>query len=415
MSAYRQSQSKANAARSTKSSSQKASSTRSHSQSTAEELQTDLNHETVRDRSLTPPDFRGLSHELSSPLHVQAKLKLGQADDPYEREADRMADAAVRSLNGGTAIAPPPSRTTVPNSGIPVPSSIEQQIEQARGGGRPLPSNLRESMEQAFGADFSGVRVHTGDRANQLNVAINARAFTTGQHLFFKQGEYSPNSGAGQRLLAHELSHITQHHIAQPSCSEQNSEPFHADQTPIRRVFDLDAVLEESLKGGNVTQYLVDLLLRKKNGNLENLLFLLEVQDFKNNQTDWQPMKQAQSIIKDYVHEESPLPINVGNAHRLRMFATLDSAIQRENVENLRTDLFSDMAGLVKGDFKGNELTQLTAQEKTDLEQMLKDNQSMASSSSQSGDRNNAFTKKALKRAKQQWYKFLNPQARKNY
>jgi len=65
-------------------------------------------------------------------------------------------------------------------------------------------------MEPRFGADFGGVRVHADAEAHQLNQDLSARAFTTGQDIFFKQGEYSPSSAGGQALLAHELTHVLQ-------------------------------------------------------------------------------------------------------------------------------------------------------------------------------------------------------------
>jgi hypothetical protein len=65
-------------------------------------------------------------------------------------------------------------------------------------------------MEQAFGADFSGVKVHTDGQSDQLNQSIQARAFTTGQDIFFRQGQYEPGSKGGQELLAHELTHVVQ-------------------------------------------------------------------------------------------------------------------------------------------------------------------------------------------------------------
>lgn len=65
-------------------------------------------------------------------------------------------------------------------------------------------------MEQAFCADFSGVKVHTDGQSDQLNQSIQARAFTTGQDVFFGQGEYNPGSRGGQELLAHELTHVVQ-------------------------------------------------------------------------------------------------------------------------------------------------------------------------------------------------------------
>ncbi|MBR8841045.1 MAG: DUF4157 domain-containing protein [Stigonema ocellatum SAG 48.90 = DSM 106950] len=68
----------------------------------------------------------------------------------------------------------------------------------------------RVQMVQAFGTDFSGVKVHTDSRSDHLNKSVQARAFTTGQDIFFRQGEYSPGSHSGQELLAHELTHVVQ-------------------------------------------------------------------------------------------------------------------------------------------------------------------------------------------------------------
>jgi outer membrane protein OmpA-like peptidoglycan-associated protein len=64
---------------------------------------------------------------------------------------------------------------------------MEQTIERARGGVQVLDSGTRAGMESSFGADFSGVRVHTGAEADTLNRALNARAFATGRDVFVRQ------------------------------------------------------------------------------------------------------------------------------------------------------------------------------------------------------------------------------------
>jgi len=89
-------------------------------------------------------------------------------------------------------------------------TELESSIAGARGQGQPLNQTVREPMEQAFGADFSGVRVHADAQAHGLNQSIQARAFTTGQDIFFRQGEYQPGNRSGQELLAHELTHVVQ-------------------------------------------------------------------------------------------------------------------------------------------------------------------------------------------------------------
>jgi hypothetical protein len=54
------------------------------------------------------------------------------------------------------------------------------------------------------------VRIHTDAHADHLNRSIQAKAFTVGQDIFFRQSAYEPGSRDGQTLLAHELSHVVQ-------------------------------------------------------------------------------------------------------------------------------------------------------------------------------------------------------------
>ncbi len=89
-------------------------------------------------------------------------------------------------------------------------SDLEVQLRSMNGGGKPLPKSTRNLFEPHFGHDFSGVRVHTDAGANNMARAMNARAFTTGQELFFGQGEFRPATFRGQWLLAHELAHVVQ-------------------------------------------------------------------------------------------------------------------------------------------------------------------------------------------------------------
>lgn len=97
-----------------------------------------------------------------------------------------------------------------------VDGDVESAIERARGGGEGLDHGVRRQMESAFGSDFQGVRVHTGAQAHELNRAVNAVAFTTGQDIFFRDGAYDPSNSEGQELLAHELTHVVQQGHAAP-------------------------------------------------------------------------------------------------------------------------------------------------------------------------------------------------------
>jgi hypothetical protein len=65
-------------------------------------------------------------------------------------------------------------------------------------------------MERRFGYDFSQVRVHADAQAAASAHAVDASAFTVGTGVVFGAGRYAPETAAGQRLLAHELSHVVQ-------------------------------------------------------------------------------------------------------------------------------------------------------------------------------------------------------------
>ena len=52
--------------------------------------------------------------------------------------------------------------------------------------------------------------MHTDGEAQQSAGAVNALAYTVGSHVVFDAGRYAPYSTEGQRLLAHELTHVLQ-------------------------------------------------------------------------------------------------------------------------------------------------------------------------------------------------------------
>jgi hypothetical protein len=54
------------------------------------------------------------------------------------------------------------------------------------------------------------VRVHDDPQAAGISDLLNAKAFTTGNDIFFNSGQYNTNSSAGKHLLAHELTHVVQ-------------------------------------------------------------------------------------------------------------------------------------------------------------------------------------------------------------
>ena len=79
-----------------------------------------------------------------------------------------------------------------------------------RSSGQPLDAHTRSFFESRFDHDFSRVRVHTDTRAAESAQAVNALAYTVGRDIVFGAGQYTPGTNAGQRLLAHELTHAAQ-------------------------------------------------------------------------------------------------------------------------------------------------------------------------------------------------------------
>ena len=90
------------------------------------------------------------------------------------------------------------------------PFNIQSQLNASKGSGSSLPKDTRNSMESSFGADFSGVRVHTDSNAAQMSKELSAQAFTHGSDIYFNQGKYNPDTNSGKRLLGHELTHTVQ-------------------------------------------------------------------------------------------------------------------------------------------------------------------------------------------------------------
>jgi hypothetical protein len=107
-------------------------------------------------------------------------------------------DSTIQRQAAGSAHAP---------AGIP--ESVTTAMAAASGG-QPLPTVLREQMESRFGRSFESVRVFTDLRAADATRSAQARAFTSGDRIYFANGEYQPQSEPGRELIAHELTHVVQ-------------------------------------------------------------------------------------------------------------------------------------------------------------------------------------------------------------
>ena len=99
-----------------------------------------------------------------------------------------------------------PSETPTQSSTLRSPS-VDETL---RAPGRPLEDNARAFMEPRFGHDFSQVRVHADSRARDSARALDARAYTVGRDIVFRDGPPLLQTLDDRRLLAHELTHVVQ-------------------------------------------------------------------------------------------------------------------------------------------------------------------------------------------------------------
>ncbi|MEO7962527.1 MAG: DUF4157 domain-containing protein [Gemmatimonadaceae bacterium] len=85
--------------------------------------------------------------------------------------------------------------------------------------GLALPESTRGRLEQSFGHEFHHLRVHHDASADDMARTLDARAFAAGDHLFFRQGEYEPETNEGLTLVAHEAAHVASHEERSPASS----------------------------------------------------------------------------------------------------------------------------------------------------------------------------------------------------
>lgn len=203
-------------------------------------------------RSTTENKFSDF-HFSQIPLvshHIQPKLTVNQPNDKFEQEANRVADRVIRMDTGSPESSynisrgkndiqrkcaacekkdeelrrkPQSTGAGIYNQPLASPA-LQSQLNNSGGKGRPLPRETNEFMSRAIGADFSGVRIHTGNDAARMNHEISARAFTYGSDIYFNRGEYNPGTQKGKRLLGHELTHVVQQskneNLVQRSCTD---------------------------------------------------------------------------------------------------------------------------------------------------------------------------------------------------
>lgn len=173
-------------------------------------------------------DAVATSSFVVGPPRVQTKLAVSQPGDPYEQEADRVAEQVMRmpepivhpkcaACMGGAGSClqcegekNDLAERKTDSSSDTTASSDATSLTPHLGPGQPLDPGTRSFFEPRLGHDFSGVRIHIDEKAAGSARMLQASAYTIGRDVVFAEGRYAPSTLTGQRLLAHELEHVRQ-------------------------------------------------------------------------------------------------------------------------------------------------------------------------------------------------------------
>ncbi|MEO6232013.1 MAG: DUF4157 domain-containing protein [Ferruginibacter sp.] len=159
-------------------------------------------------------------------IFFQPKLIINKAKDTYEQQADAMADKVMRmeqphSQQGNLSATilqrkcaaceqEELQRKETNNNQTSATNNVESYVGNLSGEGQSLPGDVRNFYEPRFRYDFSNVKIHTNTDAAKSAQSVNALAYTSGNHIVFNDGGFSPDTDNGKKLLGHELTHVIQ-------------------------------------------------------------------------------------------------------------------------------------------------------------------------------------------------------------
>lgn len=194
----------------------------------------------------------------SNPSVLQKQLSIGVSNDRMEQEAERVADqvltASPHSDLGNLPLRIQRFSESGSAEAITAPRSVDRVLANM---GKPLEESIQKDMSLRFGHDFSDVRTHSGEAAEQSAKDVDANAYTVGNNIVFGENQYAPATQQGKRLLAHELTHVVQQN-PDGRRDMQRQEKIHRQVggtgglQPQRRTVVIDANVIGEINRGNV-------------------------------------------------------------------------------------------------------------------------------------------------------------------
>jgi hypothetical protein len=318
---------------------------------------------------------RAIGNQATLPVIVQPKLEIGAVDDPLEHEADRVADqvmcmpgqvardgllqrkcsrceeedklqrwstsAPVRETAGGATV----HEEADQGAALPL-ADLGEDLAASRG--HPLDPATRTFMESRFGYDFSRVRLHADEAAAASARSLDARAFAVGRNIFFGPGEHAPGRIDGQRLLAHELTHVLQQtgRLGRPALMPRVIQRQTVEGSPAPTEKGQESS-EDVAKEEGATDELEALVIAARNAGRKNAAEVLE------RVATFNPLPEAIARLDDkdealghllrVLGPDAWLPEN-----RKNLLAILPLRTPEHNVETIRNEIDT---GLLKRDF----------------------------------------------------------------
>ena len=99
----------------------------------------------------------------------------------------------------------------------------------------PLDTVAIQEFRTEHKADIETAMIHTGPAADEIARSMNALAVTIAGDIYFRNNAYNPHDEEGRKLLAHELTHVTQHSekriTKQTTTEELEAEAIKAEAT----------------------------------------------------------------------------------------------------------------------------------------------------------------------------------------
>ncbi|MFL5762373.1 MAG: DUF4157 domain-containing protein [Bacteroidia bacterium] len=154
-------------------------------------------------------------NELRQNGLIQPKLEISNPQDKAEQQADKVAEGVMKG-DVATSQKALSEKTTseISTKGdgevTQTTDGFDSKLQGTKGQGQKLDTIQRKELESHTGTDLSSVNIHTNSNASEMSESINAKAFTHGQDIYFKEGQYNPSSNEGKSLLAHEVAHTVQ-------------------------------------------------------------------------------------------------------------------------------------------------------------------------------------------------------------